>query len=197
MDRALEMEVTEQLLDLLAHPSMSTGDEMRELPASDYTDPRRWSRERLRLFGQLPLLAGLSGELAQPGDWKLFEPPGTSIVLVRGDDGVVRGLRNSCRHRGAVVVEQPRGSSRSFTCPYHSWTYDRRGELIGIPRAETFPGVCRPERGLHEVPVRERDGVIWVRPGGEPFDLDAHLGDFAAELARWNLGGLHFFQQRE
>jgi phenylpropionate dioxygenase-like ring-hydroxylating dioxygenase large terminal subunit len=199
MDRTLEIEVTAQLLDLLAHPTMSTGEHVRELPASDYTDPGRWSRERATLFGELPLLGALSGELPQPGDWKLFEPPGTSIVLVRGDDGVVRALRNACRHRGAIVVEQPRGSNRSFTCPYHSWTYDRQGALVGVPQSDTFPGLCRQDRGLYPVSVQERDGVIWVLPRshGEPFDLDGHLGAFGGELARWNLGGLHFFEQRE
>jgi phenylpropionate dioxygenase-like ring-hydroxylating dioxygenase large terminal subunit len=199
MDRTLELDVTTQLLDVLAHPTMSTGDRTLELPASDYTDPDRWARERTRLFGEIPLLAGLSGELAAPGDWKLFEPPGASIMLVRGDDGVVRGFRNSCRHRGALVVEQSRGSNRSFTCPYHSWTYDRQGALVGLPQSETFPGVCRVERGLGAVSVRERDGAIWVLPrsAGEPFDLDRHLGELGPELARWDLGGLHFFEQRE
>src|SRR5262245_14509518 len=75
MDRTLEIDVTDRLLELLARPTMCTGDAVRELPASDYTDPERWRRERDRLFGELPLVGGLSGELRRPGDWKLFEPP--------------------------------------------------------------------------------------------------------------------------
>lgn len=199
MDRTLELDVTEQLLELLRRPTMAVGDEMRELPVNVYADQERWRREREVLFGDTPLMAALAGELPEAGDWKLFEPPGMSIVLVRGDDGVVRGFRNACRHRGAFVVDEPRGSSRSFTCPYHSWTYDRQGALIGIPQADTFEGICRQQRGLLPVSVAERAGVIWVLPrsDGHPFDLDAHLGDFAAELERWNLGDLHFFEQRE
>jgi phenylpropionate dioxygenase-like ring-hydroxylating dioxygenase large terminal subunit len=198
MDRALELDAAKQLLDLLQHPTMAVADEMRELPASVYADEDRWRREREVLFGKLPLMAALAGELPNPGDWKLFEPPGTSIVLVRGDDGVVRGFRNACRHRGSLVIEQPRGSNRSFTCPYHSWTYDRQGALIGIPHAGTFEGICREQRGLFPVSVEERAGVIWVLPKshGEPFDLAGHLGEFAPELERWNLGDLHFFEQR-
>jgi phenylpropionate dioxygenase-like ring-hydroxylating dioxygenase large terminal subunit len=198
MDRALELDVTEQLLDLLRHPTMAVGDKMTELPASVYSDEERWRREREVLFGELPLMAALAGELSDAGDWKLFEPPGMSIVLVRGDDGVVRGFRNACRHRGALVVDEPRGSSRSFTCPYHSWTYDRQGVLIGIPQADTFEGMCRQQRGLLPVSVQERAGVIWVLPksGGQPFDLDEHLDEFATELERWSLGDLHFFEQR-
>src|SRR5262245_51336762 len=141
MDRTLELDVTTRLLDLMAHPSMAVGDEVMELPAAVYTDPDRYVRECSALFGGLPLLAGLSAELRAPGDWKLFEPPGTSILLVRGDDGVVRGFRNACRHRGAPVVEEPSGSSKSFTCPYHSWTYSRTGELLGVPQRHMFPGL--------------------------------------------------------
>ncbi|WP_019875155.1 aromatic ring-hydroxylating oxygenase subunit alpha [Sporichthya polymorpha] len=198
MDRALEIDVTTQLLDLMANPSMAIGDEMTEVPVAVYTDPERFAREQQRLFAGLPLLAGLSGELPEPGDWKLFEPPGTSLLLVRGDDGVVRGLRNACRHRGAPVVEEASGSNRSFTCPYHSWTYNRAGELVGVPQAETFPGLCREARGLSAVSVAERAGVLWVLPTsqGEPFDLDTHLGPFDAELHRWNLGDLHYFDRR-
>lgn len=198
MDRTLELDAASRLLDLMANPTMVIADEVMALPAAVYTDPDRFAREQERLFRGLPLLAGLSGELRAPGDWKLFEPPGTSILLVRGNDQVVRGFRNACRHRGAPVVEEPRGSSRSFTCPYHSWTYGRSGELVGVPQADSFPGLCRPERGLSEVSVAERSGVIWVLPSthGEPFDLDAHLGSFDAELARWQLGGLHYFDQR-
>jgi phenylpropionate dioxygenase-like ring-hydroxylating dioxygenase large terminal subunit len=199
MDRALELNVAARLLDLLANPDMAVGDEVMELPASVYTDPDRLAREQQRLFGGLPLLAALSGELPVPGDWKLFEPPGTSILLVRGDDGGVRGFRNACRHRGAPVVDEPRGSNRSFTCPYHSWTYSRTGELVGVPQSDTFPGLCRPERGLSAVSVVERAGVVWVLPTshGEPFDLDAHLGPFDAELASWDLARLHYFGRRE
>jgi len=198
MDRTLELDVAAQLLDLMANPTMAIGDEMTELPASVYTDPDHFARERERIFSRLPLLAGLSGELREPGDWKLFEPPGTSLLLVRGDDGVVRGFRNACRHRGAPVVEEPRGSNRSFTCPYHSWTYSRAGELVGIPQADTFPGLCRESRGLAAVSVAERAGLIWVLPtsSGEPFDLDAHLGSLDGELAGWNLGTFHRFGER-
>jgi phenylpropionate dioxygenase-like ring-hydroxylating dioxygenase large terminal subunit len=198
MDRTLELDAAARLLDLLANPTMVLTDEVVELPASVYTDPARFAREQERLFAGLPLLGGLSGELPSPGDWKLLEPPGTSILLVRGDDRVVRGFRNACRHRGAPVVEEPSRSNRSFTCPYHSWTYSREGELVGVPQADTFPGLCRPERGLSAVSVTERAGVLWVLPAshGEPFDLDGHLGPFEAELARWNLGGLHYYGRR-
>jgi carnitine monooxygenase subunit len=198
MDRTLELDAAARLLSLMSNPSMVISDDVVEVPASVYTDPDRFGRERDVLFRASPLIAGLSGELPQPGDWKLFEPPGTSLLLVRGDDRVVRGFRNACRHRGAPVVEEPSGSNRSFTCPYHSWTYSRTGELVGVPQADTFPGLCRPERGLSAVSVIERAGVIWVLPNsqGEPFDLDDHLGTFDAELARWDLGDLHYFDRR-
>ncbi len=198
MDRTLELDIATRLLDLIANPDMSVGEDVMELPASVYTDPDRFAREQERLFGGLPLLAGLSAELPAAGDWKLFEPPGTSILLVRGDDAVVRGFRNACRHRGAPVVDEPRGNNRSFTCPYHSWTYGRKGDLVGVPQSETFPGLCRPERGLSAVSVEERAGLLWVLPTshGEPFDLDAHLGPLDAELAHWNLGSFHRFGER-
>src|SRR5581483_12301633 len=58
------------------------------------------------------------------------------IVLVRGDDMVVRAFFNTCQHRGAPLVSTPSGNTgRRLVCPYHAWTYDLSGSLVGIPQA--------------------------------------------------------------
>src|SRR5260370_22169779 len=51
------------------------------------------------------------------------------MILVRGDDNVVRVLLNTCTHRGSLVCRQKSGNARTFQCPYHAWTYNSRGQL--------------------------------------------------------------------
>ncbi|MDQ2926685.1 MAG: aromatic ring-hydroxylating dioxygenase subunit alpha, partial [Pseudomonadota bacterium] len=111
---------------------------------------------------------------------------GVPILATRGDDGVLRAFINVCRHRGAVIAPIGAcGSERGrFVCPYHSWTYDGRGALVGRPHEADFPHVPRAAASLVELPVAERCGLVWVVPSPlEPFDWDAYFGPLGRELA--------------
>jgi len=71
------------------------------------------------------------------------------VILVRGEDGAVRVLLNTCTHRGAMVCRQPWGNARSFQCPYHAWTFSTHGDLIGIPGEDSYSAAFdRKEMGL-------------------------------------------------
>ena len=111
-----------------------------------------------------------------------YDIAGRPIVVIRGDDGRVRTFLNVCRHRGARVADEHCGSARRLTCPYHAWSYDRQGELVGVPGRETFGDV--DATGLVELPTEERVGAVFAVLDPEAtLDLDAWLGGMA-ELAR-------------
>ena len=109
------------------------------------------------VFRRSPVLVGLSCDFREPGDYDTLEIAERPIVVIRGDDGVIRTFLNVCRHRGAPVAEGC-GHSRRFTCPYHSWVYNTRGSLVGIPGRETYGEL--DVSGLIELPTHERAGVI-------------------------------------
>ena len=189
MDRALELQIVDELLDVLANQTVDLVDTVREEPVTAYTDPELWSRERKRLFQRTPVVAALSAELPDPGSWKLFDESGIPIVLIRGDDGIVRGFLNVCGHRGARLVDEDRGQTRRLSCPFHGWSYKPDGSLVGVPRPSTFAGVCLQDRALRPVQVAEHLGMVWVvaDPAGPPLDLPAHLGAFAEDLSKWDI----------
>ncbi len=158
-----------------------------------YTDPVRAEKERRELFLRRPLVAGLSQDIPAPGDSLLFEDLGQAIVIVRGRDGIARGFLNMCMHRGTKIVHagadgrcQRRGR---LTCPFHAWSYDLDGRLVGVPGRAGFEGADVDRRNLIAVPVAEWNGLIFVRPsaGTEALDIPAHLGSFAPELAQLEL----------
>ena len=60
------------------------------------------------------------------------------MILVRGDDKVICVLLNTCTHRGALVCRQKSGNARTFQCPYHAWTFNSRGQLVGVPGEESY-----------------------------------------------------------
>lgn len=154
-----------------------------------YTDTDFAQRERRAIFHGMPIVAGLTRDIPESGDMMLFDVLGPSILLVRAKSGEVNAFLNMCPHRGAKVVVECTRRTR-MTCRFHAWTFDLEGKLIGQPGKQGFEGIDKADLGLVRVPVVERHGLIFVRltPRDEPIDIDAFLGDFAAEIAHLELG---------
>lgn len=173
---------------LSAGGTTDLADDVLGIAASVYTDPVRAELERRELFGQLPLLAGYAHDIPAPGDCLVFEDAGPPIVLVRGADGIARGFLDMCRHRGARLVQAlPDGRChrrQHLTCPFHGWSYDLQGRLVGVPGSAGFDGMDAGTRQLVSVPVAEWHGLLFVRACAGPPTLDvaAFLGSFADEL---------------
>ena len=155
-------------------------------PVARYLDPDRHVRETLALR-RLPHALGPASRVGSAGDWFATSLLGVPVLVTRSDDSVLRAFINVCRHRGSVVAAEGEcGSGRTrFVCPYHSWTYDGRGALVGRPHEADFPNVPRAAASLVELPVAERCGLVWVVPQAiVAFDWDAYFGPLAEELER-------------
>jgi choline monooxygenase len=150
---------------------------VRTLPAFSYRDQAFHERERARIFGREWLVMGRSDEVARPGTYAAATLAGYPLVVVRGDDGVMRGFHNVCRHRAGPLVADGHGSARGgFVCGYHGWSYRQDGTLL---RARDFgddPEFDAACFGLHAVQVAEWAGLIWV-------NLDESAPGFHEDLA--------------
>ncbi|GAB5459033.1 MAG: hypothetical protein Hens3KO_20630 [Henriciella sp.] len=163
------------------------------LHKSIYTSQTRYEAEKEKIFLGEPLVAGLSGDLPEPNTFFVFDAAGPSILVMRGRDGKVRAALNMCTHRGAKLVEESepwQGSAKKITCPFHAWSFDTQGNLIGQPGKEGFANCDIGARDLIEVPCVEHLGLIFVRanPDGAPIDAAAHLGSFGAQLEQLEFG---------
>ena len=105
---------------------------------SVFTDPRILELERRRVFEQCWVYAGHTSEIPQPGDFRTRRVAGRPLILVRGGDGVVRVLLNTCTHRGAQVCRESCGNTKTFQCFYHAWTFGTDGRLIGVPGEDAY-----------------------------------------------------------
>ena len=154
-------------------------------PVIGYDGHERAERERRRFFRDEPLVLALSCDVARPGDFVTHDLTGVPILLARTRSGHARAFVNVCRHRGARVVEGSGCGQQSFACPYHAWTYDCDGRLLGMGTTRGFEGVDRAHHGLTALPVLERHGLIWVRPVPGPTpDADALLQGMGDERTR-------------
>jgi carnitine monooxygenase subunit len=158
------------------------------ISAEVYTDSARWEAERREIFLKMPMLACLSQEVPNSGDVFIFDATGPSILIVRTRDGSVNAFLNMCMHRAARLVSECGNHSR-FTCPFHAWTFNHHGNLVGVPRREAFDPKDLKNRNLVRVPVGEWGGLIFVvsTPGDHRIDVKEHLGGFAMTIASLGL----------
>jgi choline monooxygenase len=167
------------------------------IPAAWYLDGRVLDLERRTVFARSWQVVARSDQVAAPGQFVSAETAdGEPIVVVRGEDGVLRAFFNVCRHHAAAVVTAPEGSAHLLRCPYHGWTYGLGGELKGTP---DFAGVCdfdRAANGLVPVPVGVWESWILVGvDAGAP--LDTCLGaDLIARVAPLGLPALKWVERR-
>jgi phenylpropionate dioxygenase-like ring-hydroxylating dioxygenase large terminal subunit len=94
-----------------------------------YTSSAFAASEWENVFAKTWLVAGRTSEIPQPGDYFTHEVGRESFLVVRQNDGGVRAFYNVCQHRGNRLVHGSEGSQSSFTCTYHSWTWDIDGTL--------------------------------------------------------------------
>jgi nitrite reductase/ring-hydroxylating ferredoxin subunit len=189
---SMRREVYESVaMELYNHVKNRTTDSMADVkavPVADYREHARWEAERQKIFKEAPVLAGLSCELKNESDYKALDIVGIPVLLTRGRDGVARAFLNVCRHRGAHIAEPGCGNRSRFVCPYHSWTYDKKGSLVGILDEAKFGHVDASRRQLVELYTREVAGLIFVcLTPGRRFDIKAFLGEMLDELASYRL----------
>jgi phenylpropionate dioxygenase-like ring-hydroxylating dioxygenase large terminal subunit len=157
------------------------------VPASVYVDPERFRLELRQIWRRLPLMLAFSAELARPGDYLALPAADVPVLLVRGGGGVLRAFVNSCSHRGAQLVLDGSGSARRFVCPYHAWSYDERGALVGIRQSADFGEIDEACHGLTPLPVAERAGRVWVTlDPASRLDIDTFLNEGGGQrFHRW------------
>jgi nitrite reductase/ring-hydroxylating ferredoxin subunit len=186
---------------LLAHADAGTTDSAPctyTVAVGDYADPGRWGREVDVLFRRSPVVVALSAHIPAAGNYRAVEMAGLPVVTVRQPDGGVKVFANVCRHRGAQVVNDGCGSARRFTCPYHGWSYDQSGALVGVSGRSTFGELDTASRGLTELACEERCGLVFavLRPGA-PLDLDAWLAGYEVALDALGLDDVEIICERE
>ena len=184
----------DQLVDLTRHALKLAGDKTTDLApaeyrvkADSYTAIDRHALDTAMLLAS-PQLVGYVSELPKPGSYCTKTVMGRSILLTRTSDGSVKAFDNVCLHRQSQIAEGC-GSARRLSCPYHAWTYDLDGNLVGVPGKEGFPESSPRGARLAELPATECAGFLWVALDPDAtLDIPEFLGPLADELDSWGIG---------
>ena len=158
------------------------------LPAEYYVDVNYFKREMETLFGRMWICAGRTEQVERPGHFFLREVVGESLIVTRSPSTEVRAFYNVCRHRGTrLCTEQTGAFAGSIQCPYHAWTYDLDGRLIGAPHMDEVPHFRKEEHPLHQVHADVWDGHIFLNLSTDPPPLRAQLADLPAKFRPWQM----------
>jgi Rieske 2Fe-2S family protein len=164
----------------------------RSLPREAYWDSAFFAREQQAIFLAEWFCAGRSEGLSRPGDYRVIDVAGQSVLLIRGQEALHAHL-NLCRHRGSRLLCGEGSIRGALRCPYQGWAYALDGALVASPFVP-LESVPEPARRLHPVTVAEWGGFVFLRvgPPGKHSDssLEAHVGDIAERLARYPLADL-------
>ncbi|MDX1432416.1 MAG: aromatic ring-hydroxylating dioxygenase subunit alpha [Gammaproteobacteria bacterium] len=166
------------------------------LPPFAYHDAAFYRREVERIFHRRWYFVGHADRVPAPGAYATLDVAGAPVALLRGDDGEVRAFANSCRHRGAQVLEGE-GRCARVVCPYHGWTYALDGTLAGARGMEDVRDFDPAEHGLLELRLERLGKLMWICLAEDAPPLLESLGELPALLAPYDLDELVLTRRTE
>jgi len=159
-------DIIDRIFDHIDNGTTDLGTVQWREPVEHYTSESRFAQE-IALLRQRPVVFCPSAAIPEAGSYVSRTAAGTPLLVVRDNDLTVRAFINACRHRGMKVASRE-GCARTFSCPYHGWTYNLDGSLRGVPGECAFPDLDKETSGLKEVFAVEKGGLIYVQQEGEP-----------------------------
>ncbi|MEH7254380.1 Rieske 2Fe-2S domain-containing protein [Neobacillus niacini] len=144
------------------------------------TDPDIYELELDKIFGKTWQFLGHESELEEPGSfvtrWMVHDP----VLLVKNKAGEINAFLNSCTHRGTQLCTEDFGNNKIFTCPYHGWSFNMDGDLVGIVAGNKVYGeeMDKSKWGLRPIPrVESYQGMIFGNLDRNGMSLEEYLGD--------------------
>ena len=149
------------------------------LPGRFFTDDALYEAELEGIFACHWLFVASEPEIPEGGDYRTYQIGPYPIFILRQDDGSIAAFHNTCRHRGARILQQASGVVGSkLVCPYHRWSYDTSGRVVGCGASRDHDRP--PDMRLKPVHLRVLAGLIFVCLAEEPPD---DFEDMAAKLS--------------
>jgi choline monooxygenase len=147
----------------------------RTLPAECYREAAYTARERDRIFSNTWQYVGRTEQVERGGQYLTADIAGEPVLVVRGDDGTLRGFFNVCRHRAAPLCTEPCGTATKLRCHYHGWTYDLAGHLHGTPEFDGVQDFDKTQNGLTPLAVETFGPFVFAHLGTPQLSLTQYL----------------------
>ena len=157
------------------------------LPASWYFDQQQYQLELESIFYKHWIYLCHASTLVTPKAFRRFTIGNQEIFLIRGEDNILRGFYNTCRHRGSLICQEQQGvfTKKLMLCPYHQWAYSLEGNLISTSSHAEAADFDKSDYPLHKVPVKEWRGGVFVSLSDSPPDIDQSFERGSDRTENW------------
>ena len=171
-------------------------EDSKTLPGRYFTSMEIYRQEIEKIFYNSWLCLGRSARIQEPGAYFLDQIGEESVIVLRTPKGQVKAFYNVCRHRGTRMCTEPSGKfSNSIQCPYHAWTYNLEGALIGAPLMEDVAGFDKGYYPLHPVALVEWEGFLFANLAEEPQPFEQAFQPVLDKFGAWKLPELRSMRQ--
>lgn len=153
-------------------------EEEGEVPSTIFNSRKIFELEKQNVFGKSWIFLGHETEIPEPGDYVVRYICDDPFIVIRNEDDGIDVLYNSCRHQGMNLCRAEKGNASHFRCPYHGWTYNNDGDLVGVPYEDSYgeDGINREEWGLRAPRNDTYKGLIFACLNQDTPSLDDYLG---------------------
>jgi Rieske 2Fe-2S family protein len=155
--------------------------EARHAPGYFYWHPEVFRLEKERMFFSDWLMVAREEEVEDPGDYLTLRILGEPVIVARNADGEISAFYNRCAHRGTAVARES-GNTRAFACPYHGWSYDLGGKLLGAPHMQATTGFDAAKCRLKPIALERWGGWCFINFSASPVSFKSFIADFESDF---------------
>ncbi|MFD2256553.1 aromatic ring-hydroxylating dioxygenase subunit alpha [Luteolibacter algae] len=193
MDLAGENTMNQELYAKVLETAAKPRERAESMPPDLYTNPDFMDFEKKEIFQKDWISLCHVSQLSKAGDFVRADVGGEPMLVVRGKDMEIRVVSRVCRHRGMDVMPSgfghpDEGNKRVILCPYHLWSYDLAGEMIGAPEMQKAEGFDRSEVCLHNYRSEIWEGFVFVTLSEDVPPIAEKYARFKDEfVGKWNM----------
>jgi len=166
------------------------------IPSSCYVDRDTLEREQRAIFAKTWQLAGRAEQVRDPGQFFTTTVANEPVLVVRGNDGVLRAMSNVCRHRAGPVAKGE-GKRPVLQCGYHGWTYGLDGRLLTTPEFDGVACFDRASVALPQFRVEEWNELVFVLLDPHAPSLPDYLGTMLDDMPRHDYRGFKLAARKD
>jgi choline monooxygenase len=170
-------------------------DHATALPARYYAGEAMLAMEQRAVFARSWQLVAQQGQLAEPGDHVVEDIAGVPVLLVRGQDGVLRAFPNVCRHRAGPLALCNGKGARALHCKYHGWTYTLEGQLRSAPEMQDAADFHVEDIRLPPLRVHEWQGLVFVALSEQVAPFEQVYAGIAERIAPIDLSAMRYLRR--
>ena len=163
----------------------------KTLPRKFYTEPDILNQEFKKIFHNNWVCIGRDSDLTTKGQYITIQLGSESIIVLKSNKDKIKAFFNVCRHRGTRICNSNEGKfSKTIQCPYHGWTYDLNGKLVGSPLMEAVNDFNKSDYPLFPIKIKQWKGFLFINLNENPSNLNETFKPINNLLHSWELKNL-------